>query len=192
MPDTNTGEFYLSLKSPAYVHLTMLPHSYKSYATSQNTDRTRRQHVPPGLQSRPKLDWNECTDWCVMPMCLCVYLSVCCGTQVQNTNHYASALPIPLSKILYFKATNYSSIAADTKFLHDVTFISEQNRVLLIWILPHGMNMAKLLVAKQNAFEESWKHLIMVSHPFYISEFSEEIIQDSFLLTSGDRNHWST
>lgn len=165
------------------------PFTYKSYATSQNTDRTRRQHVPPGLQSRPQLDRNGCTDWPIMHICLCLYLSMCCGMQVQNTNHYASALPLPLSKILYFKATNHSVIAADTKFLHDVTFISEQNQVLLTLILPHRMNMTKLLVAKQNTFKELRKDHMMVSHPFYISEFSEEIIQDSFLLTLGDRNH---
>lgn len=46
-------------------------------------------------------------------MCLCVYMPECCGTQVQNINHYESALPIPLSKILYFKATNHSALAAN-------------------------------------------------------------------------------
>lgn len=70
-------------------------------------------------------------------------MPVCCGTQVQNINHYGSALPIPLSKTLYFKVTNHSVIAADTEFLHDVTCVSEQNGVLPILPLPHGMNVSK-------------------------------------------------
>lgn len=74
------------------------PFTYKSYATSQNTGSTRGQHVPPELQSRPQLHWDGYIDWCILHICLCVYVSVCCGTQVQNINHYASALPMSLSK----------------------------------------------------------------------------------------------
>lgn len=108
-----------------------------------------------------------------MHMCLCVRVSV-----FWNTSSEYKSLSICSTHLV--KATNHSIIAADTEFLHDVTFVSEQIGVLLILILPHGMKVAKLLASKQDTFIELRKNLMMVSHPFYISQFSEEIIQDSF------------
>lgn len=133
-----------SLKSPAYIDITMLNRSHtKAMPPARTQTQQEGSMFPQGYRAGHNWTKKGALTGVIMYTCLCVYMPVCCGTQVQNINHYESALPIPLSKTLYFKVTNHSVIAADTKFLHDVTCVSEQNGVLPILTLPHGMNVSK-------------------------------------------------